>query len=224
MSKTPIERGSDKLAFLAPILFGLAAGAGLGVVQSPMAVGINRLLPVLPLNPNQLAINLFRGKIDEAKFFDEMRSNGYDENNSQLILNSNQIILDANNYLINFRQNLSELNPTQNKKEFLDNMQGLGFENNVAELFINTNQVFASPQQLVLFLVREVLNPELRAELDLDAETEGIDFGLFEKIGIKEKLARDIWAAHWELPDIATMKTVLHRYSEAIKNFGMTKL
>ena len=98
-------------------------------------------------------------------------------------------------------------------------MATVGFENSIANNFITANEVIETPQQIVLFLVREVLSPELREELELDKEFPEDSIKEFAKLGIREQLARRIWAAHWTLPSINQMQTALHRYAPQNRKF-----
>ena len=60
--------------------------------------------------------------------------------------------------------------------------------------------VLASPTDLVHMAVREVFNPQLRAQLDLDAEFPEAFADRAAQLGISRDLARDYWADHWQLP------------------------
>lgn len=207
------------MAFLLPLLIGLGAGTGLSVVANPMNVGINRLLPVLPRNPNQLVINLFRGQITNEEYLDEMLSNGFNTENAELIADGQKQLLNAAEYLTLFRRKKLGSTPQENIDEFNKLMSQIGFNQNTTDKFVTTQEVIESPQQIILFLVREVLNPELRAELELDKEFPEESLKDFKKVGIQEELARRIWAAHWELPDVASLQKAMHRYSPKNREF-----
>lgn len=207
------------MAFVPAILFGLAAGSGLSVVSNPINVATNRALPVLPENPNQLVTNLFRGQISQSEYFNEMLSNGFDQRKADLIADGQKMLLNAAEYLTLFRRGLLGGTSGNNKSAYLQHMSSIGFDNSTSEQFIQSQEVIESPSQIITFLVREVLNSQLRQELELDKEFPENSLADFAKIGIREELARRIWAAHWELPDVGIMQTALHRYSPENRSF-----
>lgn len=68
-----------------------------------------------------------------------------------------------------------------------------------------------SPSDLVRFLVREVFS-ESRGQLQLDADYPGQSADdEFLKIGISPELARNYWAAHWQLPSLTEAFEMFHR-------------
>jgi hypothetical protein len=59
--------------------------------------------------------------------------------------------------------------------------------------------------------VRDVFVPAKRAELTLDAEFPELLVGKMRGIGVSESDARDLWAAHWDLPSPTQVYEMLHR-------------
>jgi hypothetical protein len=59
--------------------------------------------------------------------------------------------------------------------------------------------------------VRDVFVPSKRAELTLDAEFPDVLVGKMRGIGVSESDARDLWAAHWDLPSPTQVYEMLHR-------------
>lgn len=207
------------MAFILPILAGIGIGTAVGTVSNPLQVATNKALPVLPQNPNMLVNNLFRGNISMETYLEEMTANGFNKDNAELIADGQQQLLNAQEYLILFRRGLLGESQTLNKNNYLAKMKQIGFTHEVAELFITSQDVLETPQQIITFLVREVLNPELRQILELDNEFPETSLEDFARIGIPEKLARRIWAAHWALPDVTTLTTAYHRYSKQNRKF-----
>ena len=66
---------------------------------------------------------------------------------------------------------------------------------------------------MVRFLVREVFSPELREKLQLDAEYPEDADAEFRRLGVSVSYAKNIWAAHWQLPAVGQLQTTFHRYS-----------
>lgn len=207
------------MSFVLPMVLGMAGGAAIGAVNSPMQLFLNKAMPILPQNPNQLVTNLFRGNIERGEYLNEMEANGFNQKNADQIALGQETLLGARDILNLFRRGKLGNTPTENREAYFQRMQQLGFNGIVANQFITSQEVIESPQQIILFLVREVLNPKLREELELDKEYPEDATKEFLKLGISEDLARRVWASHWELPDVSTMQTVLHRYSEGNEKY-----
>jgi len=55
-----------------------------------------------------------------------------------------------------------------------------------------------TPSDLVMWLAREVFEPDAIEKYGLDDEFEKIDLSLFERIGVTEEQALNYWRAHWQ--------------------------
>ena len=87
--------------------------------------------------------------------------------------------------------------------ELDEGLKKLGYEGaSAAQLKALAFEV-AAPQDVIRFVVREVFSPELRSSLGLDADFPEASEDAFKAAGLKPELARDFWAAHWELPGTA---------------------
>ena len=67
------------------------------------------------------------------------------------------------------------------------------------------------PQDVIRLAVREVFTPEARAAGNLDADYPPVLTARAREAGMAERDARDLWAAHWELPTIRQGVEMLHR-------------
>lgn len=67
------------------------------------------------------------------------------------------------------------------------------------------------PQDVIRLAVREVFTPDARAAGNLDADYPAVLTERASEAGMSERDARDLWAAHWELPSIRQGVEMLHR-------------
>lgn len=78
-------------------------------------------------------------------------------------------------------------------------------------VLLKLREYLVPPSDLVRMGVREVFNPRLRAELDLDAEYPDAITEPGAHVGISESNMRNYWAAHWELPSYTQGLEMLFR-------------
>ena len=194
------------------IFAGLGIGVASGAVMNPMQVGMNKLMPVNPADQGTLLTARHRGLIDKPKFAEEMKAFALGEENSELTYNASKMILDTHQVISLYRRGLLGNNAVDNSRLLGEKLADLGIDKSIQPLFVRAAEVIATPQDLIRFLVREVLTPELRKSLELDNEFPEAAIAEFAKIGIGESYARDLWAAHWELPSVQNMTIALHRY------------
>jgi hypothetical protein len=86
-----------------------------------------------------------------------------------------------------------------------------GFDPRAREILKSLAFIVTPPQDAIRFAVREVYDPERRRELTLDADLPPRFLDEARKAGVPEQLARDYWAAHWELPSPAQVFEMMHR-------------
>lgn len=195
------------------MLLGTGIGAVSGGFAAVQSVGFNKLLPVVPNSPPVLNAARFRGIIDESKYLEEMKASGFDQVNASMAYESARALNDTNELIrLYFRQGLGD-SPEANHAEYLRLAGLLGLNTEVAERAAKAAEQIGTPQDLVRFLVREVFTPELREKLQLDAEYPPEATAQFRRLGVAESYARNIWAAHWELPSIGQLETAYHRYA-----------
>ena len=96
--------------------------------------------------------------------------------------------------------------------EYFTEMRERGWINIETRKLIASEELVPGAQDLIRMMVREVFDPDQRQALQLDAdfpaEAMAIEGG---KIGLTEKVARDFWAAHWNLPSITQAFQFRHR-------------
>ena len=90
-------------------------------------------------------------------------------------------------------------------------LKRLGIEGRYIAPLLELRNVMPSPSDLIRFLVREVFSPGIRQQFQLDADFPAQAVSEGRKIGISEKLIRDYWAAHWDLPSPQQGFAMFHR-------------
>lgn len=78
-------------------------------------------------------------------------------------------------------------------------------------LVAQLRNVLPSVTDLVHMAVREVFNPSMRGQLDLDAEFPAAFAEHAEKIGLSPEWARNYWADHWRLPSETQLAAMMFR-------------
>lgn len=207
------------VSFLAGLLIGAGTGAAMSGVQAPLNIGFNKLVKPTPNDPNTLVNLRYRNEITQDYFIEEMSAHGFNENNANQMLKGQSVLIDINELIRLFRRGKLGNSDSENKSEYLRRALALGVENQTASDLITATEVIETPQQIITFLVREVLNPKLRKQLELDLEFPEESIKEFAKLGIQEELARRIWAAHWTLPAFDQIARAAHRYSPSDKKF-----
>ena len=92
-----------------------------------------------------------------------------------------------------------------------DHLSRYGFSGSAKQAILELRNLIPSPTDLIRMAVREVFNPQLRAELTLDAEYPDAFTPWARQLGISEDWARNYWAMHWDLPSPSQGYEMLHR-------------
>lgn len=108
------------------------------------------------------------------------------------------------------------------EESYFKEMLQRGWSRDETDSFITSSQLLPGAQDLIRFMVREVFDPQQRQSLGLDADfpaDEMRDQG--GKIGLTEDVAKDFWAAHWQLPSVGQTFQFRHRLrgQEGLPNF-----
>ena len=210
-----------------PILMMMAAGIFLGVGQqlgtggfvAPTQVPINKAIPNSPIDPASLMTGRAKGLINVAEYQEQMKAHAIAPDRADQLFYANLPILNSMENVVMYRRGKFSQNPEDNREIFLKSMRDLGYSSQLADRVLQANEVYATPQDLIRFLVREVLTPQLRSALELDAEYPDTATDEFAKIGMSEELAKNLWAAHWILIDISRAMMVYHRYRPEHQQF-----
>lgn len=207
------------IQLILPLILGLGIGLATQPISQPLQIATNRGLQLAVPQTNDLINLKFRNIISEAEFLDFNKNNGFSEDRSRELLQGQQTLLDINENVRLFRRGLLAQTSEANREAYFANLAKIGVTEATANKLLDALEVIETPQQLVVFLVREIFNEELRTKFEVDSEFPNAALGEFAKIGIREQLARRIWAAHWELPPTNQVQEMFYRYRPKDKEF-----
>lgn len=195
---------SGIIATLLGSAIGFGVGAGLGTASQPLFnlsnQELNKVLPVTKPTPAELVNMRLRNIIDETTFFNEMLTWGYDREHAERITQLSQQIISVSEAVVLFRRGLLGVTADQNRKEFINVMLKNGVQASEIEKIVAATENIGSVQDVIVWLVREVFDPEKRKSLGLDAEFPDAAIIEGRKRGIPDDVMRNYWAAHWDLP------------------------
>ena len=149
-----------------------------------------------------------RNQISETSFINRLEKGGLKEEDAKIAETLTHTLVGAGELLELFRRNeISE-------QEYTNEMRRLGYQSEEIEK-IKELRFFVPPvQDVIRFLVRDIYDPTLREKLNLDDKFPENSLEPFSKVGVNDPLARDYWAAHWDLPSIQLGFQMLHRTDE----------
>jgi hypothetical protein len=93
----------------------------------------------------------------------------------------------------------------------IDQLRRRGFGGEVLEAMQAMRFRLPGLSDLTRMAVREVFDPGQRSALTLDADYPGVLTDHARAIGLEEEWARNLWAAHWDLPSPTQGYEMLHR-------------
>lgn len=194
------------LAFLAgativPFLREALNGGLKGVAQT-YAAYYQAEIPSLP----ELARGARLGNIDTKTFSDFARKNGYPDKWAQLAYDNQEQQLTADTLMDLWRRD--KITDDVFKAE----LRRIGYAEPSVDRLQQLRYVVPGPSDVVTFLMKDVYNEPLMAELELDDEfTETYNAAAFKAAGVDEQLARYYYRAAWTLPSTQQGFAMLHR-------------
>lgn len=218
------------VTLLTGLLLGTGIGAGVGGLSGVQNVAFNKLLPVLPLPESTLNAARFRGLIDQGKYQEDLAAAGQSAENAEISFNAARALNDTQELVTLFFRSALGGTPEENLAEFHRLAGQLGLSPEVADRTRAAALQIGTPSDLVRFLVREVFSPELRERLELDRDYPPEADAEFRRLGVAPSYARNIWAAHWQLPAVGQLRTAFLRYSpetrehweDEVRSMGLT--
>lgn len=160
---------------------------------------------IIKLQLVELATAFVQGVVDETKFLDDAGDMGFSVDNAKVIAETIKTYPSYDVLLELLRRNKVD------KATVLAALRKSGVKEDWIEPVVELTERLPSLQDTILFLVREVFNPELRSSLGLDLEypTEATD--KFKVLGVGEETAKNYWASHWRLPSVQLAFEMFHR-------------
>lgn len=157
------------------------------------------------LTAEQAAAAEVRTLIDHTRGLDIGGKNGLEDEDYNVLAALSRQLLDAGTLIIEWRRGRL---PLAKRDEGLTK---LGYSPEQIDTLVQSTEQLPTVQDIVRFAVRELYNPTERKRLDLDADFPEDFLREAEKLGFPPQAARDVWAAHWELPSPTQVFEMLHR-------------
>lgn len=193
------------LAFLVPLVVAQFLGSALDPVAQQLRQEIAAETQPSLIPPADLLDGFLKGDIPPARFQDDLRQAGFNQERIDLLLaafrNAPDVATSVQAWL---RELISE-----------DDLDAALIANRMRpeDAALLKEVVFFVPpaQDLIRMAVREVFTPDVRSTFGLDEDFPE-DFAAFARQqGISEQWARAYWAAHWTLPSPRQGFEMLHR-------------
>lgn len=164
-----------------------------------------RANPHQPASPPDVIAQWLRQLINDGDARKGLRQWGYDSDEARRMLEAALQPLPPESVLEAVRRKV--LTEDQGTEEL--RRGGLSLED--AQRVMAMRTYVLPPQDIIRLAVREVFSPDQRSAGQLDADYPAVLTERAEEAGMSERDARDLWAAHWELPSIRQGVEMLHR-------------
>ena len=204
MPRTPIMFAAA-MAILVPFLLAPIVSRVISPVLDELSQEVAQLVTPTLIPPTD-AIDLFvRGVIDEAKLDKEMGEAGYSRERIDLLLTGARRLLGAGDYVTMWLRDIIS-------EDQFDRLLGMQRITSQDQERIKDAAFFIPPvQDLIRMAVREVFDPSIREQFQLDANFPSAFERPAKQQGVSAEWARNYWAAHWVLPNVTQAFSMLHR-------------
>jgi len=164
----------------------------------------NRDTPI-NLPDYQTIIEMFnRELIESSKMRDMMKSLGFDQETTSLLLYTSQAYLSSSEAITLYRRGHLTY-------EELKHKMALNKTDHLIDQYLQMTEYFPSPQDLITFAVREVYTPETVIKFGQLEDLPDKFLSEALKAGVTEEQAKNYWAAHWQLPSAQMGFEMFHR-------------
>lgn len=162
-------------------------------------------LPVAIPDAPDFVLQKYRKLIDDVEYKSLMAERGFNEVWSDRLFTASEQLLNVGELISSWRRDIIT-------EDILNTgLSKAGFSEDNIKVLKEVTEFFPAPPDLVRFAVREVYTPEIRTKFGMDEDfpTEFLENAA--KAGLPEQMAKDFWAAHWELPSPLQGNRMLHR-------------
>lgn len=196
---------------------GIGIGIGVSTAANPLLNAVNQkmneIFPIAKPTSDELIDIYFKRNKQFPKFDEWMRTWGINEEVQQESIFGKQTLQSAADNIIMFRRQLFDSKDAKKNEEiFFSKMEQIAILPDTAKTLLTSTQEFESVQEIILWLVREVLDPAKRKQLRLDEDFPEAALIAAKKLGMPPQRMRDTWAGHWVLAAIEQLAESLHRY------------
>ncbi len=136
----------------------------------------------------------YKGEIDEAAYTTRCTEAGIGPEWSGRLWNAAHNLLTAADYISLWRRDIIT------EAECDEKLRKLQLSDNDIALAKRTTEFVPSPSDIVRFAVREAYSPEIAAKFGQYQDIPDQYLSEAKKAGLPENVAKQFWAAHWELP------------------------
>jgi len=165
------------------------------------------------LPPEQFARLYFRGIITGKNYdlwLNDLKEQGWNPTRVQALTEAYRPLMSLAEIREAFlRGRYGEGEKGRNKA--IKKIRELGFSGDNASDLIELFYVLPPAQDVIRWAAREVFEPELRKRYRLDEDLPPDFLNWAAKVGITGEVARNYWAAHWELPSLLMVTDMWHR-------------
>ena len=216
------------LQLLAGLGLGGLVGAGQGPLLKGLEYGLNTLLPIEILNPNDLIDLHHRRGITTNSYYELMKRHGYDKETSKAyyyskdaILTPEQAVVLKIHYQLGYLYHLEE-NPDsssgqievhrQINADYNLRMKRQGYRASEAQDAFNANRPLPTFSTLLMWLSKEVFEPDQIAKFKLAAEQPSQLEPYFSTYGVPPAESAKYWIAHWATIGRAAWDNLYQRF------------
>ena len=214
------------------LLAGLGLGGLVGAGQSPLLkgleYGLNTLLPIEILNPNDLIDLHHRRGLSTNSYYELMKRHGYDKETAKAyyyakdsILTPEQTVALKIHYQLGYLYHLTE-NPAastgqievhrQINADYNLRMKRQGYRESEAFDAFNAVRPLPTFSTLLDWMSKEVFEPDQIAKFQLDAEQPSQLQPYFSTYGVPPQEAKNYWIAHWQTIGAAAWNKLYQRF------------
>ena len=196
--------------FVAPAVGG-ALSAFIAPAMRSVGYRANELLPNNLPPEGFLADALHKRFLSPEAYTTIMKSLGFDEGRAGLIDQTSKPAIALGAIAAAERRGILD------ERNALEQYQRHGLTDEQIHTVRETTKFFPTPNDIILWLAREVFEPESVALLGLLDDFDTLDQSLFEKAGVSADQVRNFWIAHWQHPSFMQMREMILRS----KDFGI---
>ena len=170
--------------------------------------------PETRLSPPELVLSAVQSVQPEADVLAKLRDDGYDAATAtQLIAIAGEPVApgQALDLLNRYETGAIRGGGTFDTNWVRQVLSESRLKNKYQDAILELRYQLLTASDYIRLAVRDVFVPAKRAELTLDAEFPDLLVGKMRGIGVSESDARDLWAAHWDLPSPTQVYEMLHR-------------
>ena len=161
--------------------------------------------PYEPPAASDVIAQWIRGRRNDESAVAGLRQWGYDSQEAMAMLHTARSPLPPERVIEALRREVMD------DAQAMTELKRVGYSEIDAQRVIDMRDYILPPQDVIRLAVREVFTPDARREGQLDRDYPAELTARARQAGMSERDAKDLWAAHWELPSLRQGFQMLHR-------------